>query len=219
MGDGIRKALVVLLAASSVLAGCSKEIQGHAVAADASGPADDAVCTKVDAPMTTIPPAAGAADDSEPTLRIPQPHGWVRITAMDSPLIRFLMRNPDLAVGNFAPSVAVTMDHLPGALDAKSFFDGEREGLMSSFGASDLQVTEGTLCGLPAETVRYTAPQMGAVPPHPGTVVSAVITTRGKTYGAALTVQTTAPDNPTYQRDAEAILTGFQVLPPASGRR
>jgi hypothetical protein len=58
---------------------------------------------------------------------------------------------------------------------------------------------------------------MGAVPPHPGTVVSAAITTSGKTYGAALTVQTSASDNPTYQRDAAAILTGFRVLRPALG--
>jgi hypothetical protein len=47
-----------------------------------------------------------------------------------------------------------TIPPAAGAADAKSFFDGEREGLVSSFGATDLQVTDGTLCGLPAEKVR-----------------------------------------------------------------
>ena len=30
-----------------------------------------------------------------------------------------------------------------------------------------------------------------------------------------LTVQSADPDNPTYKRDAETILTGFQMLPPS----
>ena len=30
-----------------------------------------------------------------------------------------------------------------------------------------------------------------------------------------MTVQSADPGNPTYQRDAETILTGFQMLPPS----
>jgi hypothetical protein len=41
-----------------------------------------------------------------------------------------------------------------------------------------------------------------------------VIKTGGDTYLVGL-VQTVESDNPTYQRDAETILTGFQMLPPA----
>jgi len=42
----------------------------------------------------------------------------------------------------------------------------------------------------------------------------AVLHTDDKTYAATVTIQTGDGDNPTYQRDAEAILTGFQFLPP-----
>ena len=35
------------------------------------------------------------------------------------------------------------------------------------------------------------------------------------TFAVTLTVQSADPDNPTYQRDAETILTGFQMLPPS----
>ena len=35
------------------------------------------------------------------------------------------------------------------------------------------------------------------------------------TYAMTMTVQSADPGNPTYQRDAETILTGFQMLPPS----
>jgi hypothetical protein len=40
-----------------------------------------------------------------------------------------------------------------------------------------------------------------------------------KTYGVVLTIQSPVPDDPDYQRDAELITTGFQVLAPDSGHR
>jgi hypothetical protein len=55
---------------------------------------------------------------------------------------------------------------------------------------------------------------MGNLAPHPGTVVIAVLHTDDATYGATVTIQTADPRNPTYQRDADTILTGFQLLPP-----
>jgi hypothetical protein len=93
-------------------------------------------------------------------------------------------------------------------------FEGQRQALESGFGATDLRVTDHKLCGLPAETVEYQTPPMGNVGPHPGTVVMAVLHTDDKTYAATVTIQTGDPDNPVYQRDAEAILKGFQMLPP-----
>jgi hypothetical protein len=39
----------------------------------------------------------------------------------------------------------------------------------------------------------------------------------GNTYVATVTVQSTDPSNPRYARDADAILTGFQILPPEAG--
>jgi hypothetical protein len=37
------------------------------------------------------------------------------------------------------------------------------------------------------------------------------------TWAMTMTVQSADPDNPTYQRDVETILTGFQMLPPSGG--
>ena len=57
MRNSAVRALVVMLAVASVLAtGCSKAVEGRPVAASSEGIADDSQCTKVDAPMTTIPP-------------------------------------------------------------------------------------------------------------------------------------------------------------------
>ena len=61
------------------------------------------------------------------------------------------------------------------------------------------------------------APAIGPVGPHPAMVVCAVLQTDDATFAVTTTVQTADPDNPTYQRDAEMILTGFQMLPPTDG--
>ena len=70
------------------------------------------------------------------------------------------------------------------------------------------------LCELPAETIDYITPQLGVLPPHPAKVVTAVLNTENDTYAMTLTVQSADGDDPTYQRDAETILTGFQMRPP-----
>jgi hypothetical protein len=52
----------------------------------------------------------------------------------------------------------------------------------------------------------------------PITILSVVAKVGGDTYHAAV-VQTIEPGNPTYERDAETILMGFEVLPPTAARR
>jgi hypothetical protein len=168
-------------------------------------------CETVDAPLTTIP----ALRHDDPVMKIPQPQGWVRTTKLDSELFRFAMTNRSLISNGFGSNVVVTMESAPGIEPPKVVFDSQREALEGTFGATDLRVTEHKLCGLPAETVEYQTPAMGNLPPHPGTVVMAVLHSDGKTYAATVTIQTGDPDNATYQRDAEAILKGFQFLPPA----
>jgi Probable lipoprotein LpqN len=211
------RAVVATLVVSTVLAsGCARAVDGRPVAASSEVIADDSQCTKVDAPLTTIPHATGASDDFEPTLRIPQPDGWDRFTDLDSAVIRFAMGNRHLKVNDRAPSAVVTMESHPGVLDAQTFFDEGRKSLVSMFGATDVSFVDGTLCGLPAQTVRYTIPQMGTVAPIPATVVMAVLYSGDKTYGTALTIQSPRPDDPVYQKDAADITTGFQVLAPDS---
>ena len=162
----------------------------------------------VDAPLTTIP---GHGDD-EPVMKIPQPDGWDRVTMMDSELIRFTMRNVGLANDGFASTAVVTLESQPGVSDPVEVFAGQHAAL-DGLGATDVQITEHTLCGLPAETLTYITPAMGPVGPHPAMVVCAVLQTDDATFAVTATVQTADPGNPAYQRDAEMILTGFQMLP------
>jgi hypothetical protein len=210
-----------MFAIASLLAvGCSRAVEGHPVAASGAGGPDDSQCTKVDAPLTTVPAAAGAPDDSEPTMRVPQPEGWDRITKMDSEMIRFTMGNKALGVTGFGASAVVTIESHPGELDASSFFDQARDAMASSFGDVDLDYSDGTVCGLPAQTMHYILPQGGALKQEvSATAVMVVVFTGSKTYGVVLTIQSPVAENPDYQRDAETITTGFQVLAPDSGQR
>jgi hypothetical protein len=210
------RALFAILAVAVLTAtGCSRAVEGHPVAAASLGAADDSECTKVDAPMATVPEVAGASDDSAPTMRVPQPDGWDRVTELDSAMIRFTMANRSMGVEGFAASAVVTIESQPGEVDADSFFDSSREALQSSFDTADFDYTEGTVCGLPAQTIEYVIPQMsGLKQPVSATAVMVVVFTGDWTYGVVLTIQSPLPDETDYQRDAETIMTGFQVLAP-----
>ncbi|AKS32657.1 LpqN/LpqT family lipoprotein [Mycolicibacterium goodii] len=204
----------VLLALALLTASCTRVVDGRSVAAPdlagGDGGASAAQCEEVDAPLTDIETRAAG----EPTLRIPQPQGWTRTTMLDSELIRFAMSNAALGTEEFAPTAVVTLETAAGEQDPQQVFDNQREALATGLGATDISSESHTLCGLPAETIHYQMPQMGGLAPHPAMVVGAVMHTESKTFVAAVTVQTTDPDNPGYQRDAEMILTGFQMLPP-----
>jgi hypothetical protein len=209
-----RTATVLLAMATVLMASCTRYVDdARAVAgSDLSTVAETEAsqCEAVDAPLTTIP----ATNDDEPVMKIPQPQGWVRSTMMDSELIRFVMGNQTLVKDGFAPNVVVTFESARGIEDPSVVFEGERESLESIAGASDLRVTEHTLCGLPAETVHFRMAEIGNVAPHPAIAVFAVLHTDDMTYATTVTMQSTDPGNPTYQRDSEMILTGFQLLPP-----
>jgi hypothetical protein len=148
-------------------------------------------------------------------MKIPQPQEWTRSTKLDSELIRFAMVNRIPGGHGSAASAVVTLERPPGVEEADVIFEMQRHALETMAGATDLHVTEHTLCGLPAETVQYQTPQTGRIDPHPATVVIAVIHVEDRTYAATLTVGSDATDNPSFQRDAEMILKGFQLLPPA----
>lgn len=210
------KNVAVLLAVLAVLTtSCTRYVDdARAVAGADRSPisaGDGSQCETVDAPLTTIP--AKGADD--PVMKIPQPEGWDRSTMLDSELIRFAMGNKSLSKDGFAPNVVVTLESAPGTEDPDVVFDTMRSALESDFGATDLRVSDHTLCGLPAQTMEYQTPPLGDIAPHPGTAVVAVLHADGTTFAASVTVQTSDPNDPTYQRDADMILTGFQMLPPS----
>jgi hypothetical protein len=209
-----RAAAVVLGATAIVLASaCTRVVDdARVVAAPDMGKAGATAsdCTSVDAPMTAIPDHS----DEEPVMKIPQPDGWERVTMMDSELIRFTMRNERLARNGFAPTAVVTLESHPGIAEPREVFDAQHDALESGIGATGVHATQTMLCELPAETIDYITPQLGVLPPHPAKVVTAVLNTENDTYAMTLTVQSADADDPTYQRDAETILTGFQLLPP-----
>jgi hypothetical protein len=208
-------AAAVALAVS--LAACTTVTRGTAVMGD-PGP-----CTHVDAPMLDVP----TTSSTEPQMRIPQPPGWERSTELEDPDegIRFTLANSDL-VANEPPQnvVDVVVESVPDA-DAQTIFDEFQASLVQILDEeglpADLTRTAGTLCGLPSETVTLAGADMrmgaavNALPGDPATALLVVTESGGDTYLIAV-VQTIEPDNPTYQRDAETILTGFEVLPLAA---
>jgi hypothetical protein len=150
-------------------------------------------------------------------MKIPQPDGWQRVTMMDSDLIRFTMRYGGPSRDGFAPTAVVTLENHRGLAGPRQVFDAQQDALKTALGATNVQITQTTLCELPAEMIDYTTPPLGILPPHPARVVTAVLQADDVTWAMTLTVQSADRGNPTYERDVETILTGFQMLPPSDG--
>ena len=213
------RAVAVVAGAAAIVLGtaCTRIVDDARVVAapdmgKAAATASD--CTSVDAPMTPI----RAHTDEEPVLKIPQPDGWQRVTLMDSDLIRFTMRYAAApSTGGMVPTAVVTLESHRGLAEPREVFDSQKDALETALGATNVQTTETTLCELPAEMIDYTTPTLGILPPHPAKVVTAVLQADDVTWAMTMTVQSADPDNPTYQRDVETILTGFQMLPPSGG--
>jgi hypothetical protein len=205
---------IVAVAAIFTAPACTRVVTGSAIL-DASAPATSAgACNSVAAPMTSIDSHAAA----EPQLKIPQPPGWQRASMLDSEIIRFTMGNKALSARNFMPTAVVTLESLPsGHADYQSIFDQERAALVERLGATGLRISETMLCGDKAELVDYDAPSMGRIPPRKAKTLMVTGPFGDNTYVATVTVQSTDPTNAGYARDADTILTGFQMLPPDGG--
>jgi uncharacterized protein YceK len=209
---------VAALAVLLLLAGCgssgdtepsSDASSQSAEATSQVDEADAAACETVDAPMIDIPARA----DGEPAMAIPAPPGWERTTELDSDLVRAALVNQSLTAEGFAPNVVVTLESIDGDVSAQDVFEQQRTALTSQGGATDLNTTTGTLCGQPAETTDYMGAPVAATPARPITVLLSTLQSGGRTYSVAVTVQTLKPDDPTYVRDRETILSGFSWQP------
>lgn len=204
----------VAVAAVFTVPACTRVVTGSPIR-DASTPATNGgACNAVSAPMTSIDSHAAA----EPQLKIPQPPGWERSSMLDSEIIRFTMGNKALSARNFMPTAVVTLESLPGGrADDQTIFDQERSALVERLGATGLRISETTLCGDKAELVDYDAPSVGRIPPRKAKTLMVTGTFSDNTYVATVTVQSSDPTNAGYARDADTILTGFQMLPPDGG--
>lgn len=202
-------AVVAVATATAALPACTRVVDdARAVAGErpTTPVADESACTSVDAPLVTVPTDAG-----EPVLKLPQPTGWERMTEMDSDMVRYTLRNPSLS-----SSAVVTFESVAGTGDPEEALDGVRTGMMDVLGpGADVDAERHLQCGLTAETIDYVNPGFGQSGPLPATALSVVMMHDGTTYIASVNVLTKTPENPTYARDAEAIITGFQMLPPA----
>lgn len=220
---GLRVAAVLAVAAS--LAACAAE-QGSPEKSPPASSGTAAVgkgaCTHVDAPMLDIP----ADSDTEPQLRIPVPSGWERSTELDDvdESLRFALANTDLEADERPQNVAVVSLERAPDTDAQATLDDVRGSTKEMLEAkqlpTDFTTTPGTVCGLPAQTLVFAGTATGSgdmtLPQgRPTTALQVVAAAGGHTYLISL-MTTTEPNDARYQRDAQTILTGFQVLPPAS---
>lgn len=203
------RTMVAVTALLTLLAvGCTREVNGVATGQQKIAGTTTA-CTFVSAPMATVP---GEADD-EPRVLIPEPSGWEPTTAPDSETFRFGMEHGSLVAGRFAVA-SVRLKTKVGHHDTATVFDEVRSNAEKDDGNKDLTVDDATVCGYPALTLRYTRVATDQLPTRTETMLFAVVHSVGKTHGAWVTVTTNDADNPAYQRAAETILDGFQVLAP-----
>jgi len=200
--------VVLVTAAALLLTGCSS----------GSKPTADQ-CQSVSVNLEDVP----TRTDQEPKMRVPLPPGWERTTKMDNESIRFAIRNPALAVDGFTPNAVVTLQKV--SLDVgkpTQILDAQNDQLAKKLKAKDLTSTPTEVCGAPAMSSSYTAPEMRVspnpkIPPVPSrkaTSLGAVYRGEDANYVATLTVQSVKPDDKTFAQDSQTILKGFQLLPP-----
>lgn len=198
----VSAAMVALLAVTAV--GCS----GEKVSADK--------CQAVSGELIDVP----TRTDQEPKMRVPVPAGWERTTKMDSENIRFALRNQGLSADGFTPNAVVTLQKVSADIGKpEQLLEAQNDQLSKKLKVADMNSTPTQVCGATALATTYTAPEMKInpkippIPPRTATSLGVVYKTGDVSYVATITVQTVKPDNPTYIKDADTIIKGFQLLP------
>lgn len=160
---------------------------------------------------------------SEPTITVPATSGWERIdasdiprhsTVLDSPTIRGIVVNTGIRDNEFTPNVVVTLEKVPGILTDNQIAALEAGRLEKAGGLINNRTTE-TVCG----SVVYRADFATWVdPPDSGALAGMelmMVSTApdGTRWLAAATLQTSAPEEPKYTAQRDALLKGFHVAP------
>ncbi|CAM3886619.1 LpqN/LpqT family lipoprotein [Tsukamurella ocularis] len=196
--------------------GCSQTTGGDPVAEGTSPAASAAqnsapstaqkagACAPVSGRVLTLPTKAAG----EPTLGLPQPSGWERETSMDSEVIRAAIVNKNLINDAFAANAVITLENAKG-MTPQQALDSQVDSLRKGLNVTGLQPAPGTLCGYPSTTVTYTMP--GGTPNHKSTTLAVSIPDGANLWSVTVTVQSKMPDDATYRRDSQAILSGLQI--------
>ena len=122
---------------------------------------------------------------------------------------------PRLAADGFIPNAVVTLQKVGAdAGNPQQILDAQTKTLAKKLKVTDMQSTQGQVCGSPAQAITYTAPKMGKIPARKATSLAAVLQSGDASYVATVTVQTVKAADPTYAEDSAAIIKGFQILPP-----
>ncbi|SEH84720.1 hypothetical protein SAMN04489835_4838 [Mycolicibacterium rutilum] len=215
----VKKLITVTAVAATVAlagVGCTAVTAGTAMPDRDVAAVSDTACRDVDAPKVEI----AAANTAEPQLRIPQPEGWTTTTDPEAaPDIRFT-QTFELSEDE-SPHVVVVAVSEVANISAEALLDkgsADIVALLEEDGLSlDGAVEDHTVCGLPARTLswedtRISEDAPAGDEPAPAAALQVVAKGGGRTYHVLLMIGGEY-DNPTYQRDAEAILAGFEVLP------
>lgn len=219
------------LATASILlvltaAGCASPTGPPVSTRDGTAPAASSATTPAPAaaencgnsnyPVMDIPSEARG----EPTMKIPQPPGWETQQTKGEENLRVVLTNQALNANHFSPTVTVNMGGptaegwSPRKRSAQELFDDERSGIKITIPGTDIQSTvPATVCGQRAEISDYTTRLEGVSAPLFGKLLMVAAKSENETYLTVLTILTTDRDNPIYQRDSQAILDGFVVLP------
>lgn len=203
-----RARTMVALLFTVLAVGCTRDVAGLATGQPRITGTTSA-CNFVSAPITPVPSRA----DDEPRLLDPLPSGWERASEHEKETIRFAMERMSAPPGRVAVA-SVKLRTLPGHLDPASEFQNLRSRAEKHSGTTDLTVADAKVCGLPAQTFRYTLAATDKLPTRRETMLLVVFPTTGKTHEANVTLTTNDADSPDYQRAADIILSGFQVLAP-----
>jgi hypothetical protein len=174
-------------------------------------------CDTVSAMMADIP----TRTDQEPKMRIPLPAGWERNTKQDNESVRFAISNPALATDNFTPNAVVTLQKVSTSVGKPDkILEAQNDQLTKKLKVTDMQTKSTKVCGATAISSSYTAPELKlgrnfpTIPPRKATSLAAIYKSGDSYFVSTLTVQAVKGDNPTYVKDSETIIKGFQMVPP-----
>ncbi|TWS22114.1 hypothetical protein FK268_21455 [Tsukamurella sputi] len=214
----VRKLATALVLPAALLlgaAGCSQSTGGEPVAEGTStaaagqsgGPSTSAkagACAPVTGRILTLPTKAAG----EPVLGLPQPSGWDRETSQDSDVIRGAIVNKKLVTDAFAANAVITLENAKG-MTPQQALDSQVDSLRKGLKVTGLKPVPGTLCGYPSTSVTYVMP--GSTPNHTSTTLAVSVPDGANLWSITVTVQSKMPDDATYRRDSQAILTGLQI--------